>query len=130
MSLSVEGFLKVHLTKEILAAAASARSQYRLHLDQEKRKQESNAQREKRKAAEDHLKQLKKRNMVVAEVANSLEKEADKLAEQAESKSGTLMAQLITKSNILRKQYKEKVAELKEVETELGNKYVELRHMP
>ncbi|KAF4114236.1 hypothetical protein G5714_004459 [Onychostoma macrolepis] len=42
------GVLKVPLTKEILAAAASARSQYRLHLDQEKRKQESNAQREKR----------------------------------------------------------------------------------
>nr|XP_020471978.1 uncharacterized protein LOC109969435 isoform X1 [Monopterus albus]XP_020471979.1 uncharacterized protein LOC109969435 isoform X1 [Monopterus albus] len=41
------GVLKVPLTKEILAAAASARSQYRLHLDQEKRKKESNAQREK-----------------------------------------------------------------------------------
>nr|XP_020460935.1 uncharacterized protein LOC109963032 isoform X2 [Monopterus albus] len=78
------GVLKVPLTKEILAAAASARSQYRLHLDQEKRKQESNAQREKRKAAEDLLEQLKKRKMVLAEVANSLDKEADKLTEQAE----------------------------------------------
>lgn len=124
------GVLKVPLTKEILAAAASARSQYRLHLDQEKRKQESNAQREKRKAAEDLLEQLKKRKMVLAEVANSLEKEADKLAEQAEGKSGSLMAQLITKSNVLRKRFKEKVAELQEVETELGNKSIELRHMP
>lgn len=104
------GVLKVPLTMEILAAADSARSRYRLHLDQEKRKQESNAQREKRKAAEDHLEQLKKRKMVVAEVANSLEKEADKLAEQAESKSVTLMAQLVSKSNILRKRYKVKVA--------------------
>lgn len=41
------GVLKVPLTKELLAAAASARSQYRLHLDQEKRKHASNAQREK-----------------------------------------------------------------------------------
>ncbi|KAJ8273553.1 hypothetical protein GJAV_G00102950 [Gymnothorax javanicus] len=41
------GVLKVPLTKELLAAAASARSQYRLHLDQEKRKKESNKRREK-----------------------------------------------------------------------------------
>ena len=79
---------------ELLAAAASARSQYRLHLDQEKRKHASNAQREKRKGAEDHLEQLKTKKKILIEVANSLVKDADKLAEQAEGKSDTLMAQL------------------------------------
>ncbi|XP_056459485.1 uncharacterized protein LOC130392964 [Gadus chalcogrammus] len=123
------GVLKVPLTKELLAAAASARSQYRLHLDQEKRKHASNAQREKRKGAEDHLEQLKTKKILI-EVANSLEKDADKLAEQAEGKSGTLMAQLITKSNILRRRHKEKLTELKEVEKELEDKSAELRHMP
>lgn len=68
--------------------------------------------------------------MILIKVANSLEKDADKLAEQAEGKSGTLMAQLITKSNILRKRYKEKITELKEVEKELEDKSAELRHMP
>ena len=115
---------------ELLAAAASARSQYRLHLDQEKRKHASNAQREKRKGAEDHLEQLKTKKKILIEVANSLEKDADKLAEQAEGKSGTLMAQLITKSNILRRRHKEKLTELKEVEKELEDKSAELRHMP
>ena len=124
------GVLKVPLTKELLAAAASARSQYRLHLDQEKRKHASNAQREKRKGAEDHLEQLKTKKKILIEVANSLEKDADKLAEQAEGKSGTLMAQLITKSNILRRRHKEKLTELKEVEKELEDKSAELRHMP
>ena len=37
----------------------------------------------------------------------SLEEEADKLAEQAEGKAGTLMARLITKSNLLRRKCKE-----------------------
>nr|XP_033478456.1 uncharacterized protein LOC117254354 [Epinephelus lanceolatus] len=124
------GVLKVPLTKELLAAAASARSQYRLHLDQEKRKKESDTRREKRKVAEEYLEQLKKKKVTLSEVANSLEKDADKLAEQAEGHSGTLMAQLITKSNILRKRYKDKVAELKEVARELEDKSAELRHMP
>ncbi|KAF4109693.1 uncharacterized protein LOC131545972 [Onychostoma macrolepis] len=66
-------------------------------------KEKAGEQCTKRKAEEDLLEQLKKRKMVLAEVANSLEKEADTLAEKAEGKSGTLMAQLITKSNILRK---------------------------
>lgn len=55
------GVLNVPLTKELLGAAASARSQYRLHLENEKKKQESMAQKQKRKADEDHLEELRKR---------------------------------------------------------------------
>lgn len=123
------GVLNVPLTKELLGAAASARSQYRLHLENERKKKESKAQNQKRRAAEDHLQELKKKKVVLNEVASSLEKEADKLAEQAEGKSGTLMAQLITKSNVLRKRFKEKLSELKGVESELENKMEELRKM-
>lgn len=84
----------------------------------------------KRKVAEDHVEQLKKKKTMLLQVANSLEQDADKMAEQAEGESGTLMAQLITKSNILRKRCKEKRTEVKEVEAELEKKSAELRHMP
>ena len=52
-------------------------------------------------------------------MAKVLLDDADQLAEQAEGKAGTLIAQLITKSNTLRKWYKEKMAELQQVEEEL-----------
>ncbi|XP_076849305.1 uncharacterized protein LOC143497296 [Brachyhypopomus gauderio] len=84
------GVLNVPLTKELLGAAASARSQYRLYLEEERRKQESQAQKQKRKAAEDHVEELRKKRVVLNEVATSLEKDADKLAEQAEGKAGNL----------------------------------------
>ena len=52
-------------------------------------------------------------------MAKVLLDDADQLATQAEGKAGSLMAQLITKSNTLRKRHKEKLAELAEVEEEL-----------
>ena len=55
-------------------------------------------------------------------VAKVLLDDADQLAVQAEGKAGTLMAQLITKSNTLRKRYKDKMAELQQVEEELKSK--------
>lgn len=53
-----------------------------------------------------NIKDLKKR--ILVQVSVSLQRDADQLAEEAEGKAGTLMAQLITKSNTLRKRYKEK----------------------
>ncbi|KAL7380604.1 hypothetical protein ABVT39_020589 [Epinephelus coioides] len=44
---------------------------------------------------------------------------ADQITTQTEGKTGTLMAQLITKSNTLRKRYKEKTAELQKVKEKL-----------
>ncbi|KAG7272575.1 hypothetical protein CRUP_024364 [Coryphaenoides rupestris] len=49
----------VPLTKELLASAASARSQYRLYLDNERKKKESATQELKRKAAEKELEDLR-----------------------------------------------------------------------
>ena len=56
------GVLKVPLTKELLAYAASARSQYRIYLEQQRRKKESTTHTLKRKAVEDELEELKKKD--------------------------------------------------------------------
>ena len=124
------GVLQVPITKELLASAASARSKYRNHLEQERKKRETATQGLKRKAVVDELEELKNKKKVLTEVCESLQKDADQLAEQAEGKSGSLMAQLITKSNTLRRRHKEKRTELVETEKLLGNKATELRHMP
>lgn len=64
------------------------------------------------------------------QVSTSLHRDAHQVAEKAGGKTGTLTAQLITKSNTLRKRYKEKLCELKQVEAELETKATELRSMP
>ena len=91
------GVLKVPLTKELRASAASARSQYRIYLEQQRRKKESTTQALKRKAVEDELEELKKKKEVLKDVCDVLQKDADQLAEQAKGKSGSLISQLITK---------------------------------
>ena len=67
---------------------------------------------------------------MLKDVCDVLQKDADQLAEQAEGKSGSLMAQLITKSNTLRRRHKEKQKELMENEICLEQKSTQLRHMP
>ncbi len=49
-----------------------------------------------------------------------LSRDADKFAEEAEGKAGSKMAQLITKSNALRRASKDKSAELKNIEEEIS----------
>lgn len=71
------GILKVPLTKELLASAASARSHYRLYLENE---------RKKRKAAEKELEDRKQRRILNV-VCDSLEVDAYKFAEIAEGKT-------------------------------------------
>lgn len=56
------GILKVPLTKELLASVASARSKYRIHLEQERKKKETTTQSFRRKAAENELEVLKKKS--------------------------------------------------------------------
>ncbi|KAI5621534.1 hypothetical protein C0J50_18943 [Silurus asotus] len=52
----------------------------------------TDVQAQKRKA-------LQEKKRILVQVSMSLERDADKLAEDADGKAGTLMAQLITKSN-------------------------------
>ena len=121
------GVTKIPITKELLSSVASARSKYRVYLDEERRKKESDEQGKKRKALEDHLEELKKKKKTVQEVSESLARDADNLAEEAEGKAGTQMAQLITKSNALRRSYKEKIAELQNTAEEIAAIGQELR---
>lgn len=122
------GILKVPLTKELLASAASATSHYRLYLENE-RKKESATQELKRKAAEKELEDLRNQRRVLSVVCDSLEVDADKFAEIAEGKTGTKMAELITKSNSLRRRHKDKKAELLQVDKMIEEKATQLRHL-
>lgn len=123
------GVLKVPLTKELMASVACARSRYRSYLEDERKKKQSSTQDLKRKAVQEEIEVLKRKRTVLTEVCDSLQTDADKLSEQAEGKSGTLMAQLITKSNILRRRSKEKRNELVQTEKLLETKSEDLRHM-
>ncbi|KAK9976857.1 hypothetical protein ABG768_018678 [Culter alburnus] len=123
------GILKVPLTKELLASAASARSHYRLYLENERKKKESATQELKRKAAEKELEDLRNQRRVLRVVCDSLEVDADKFAEIAEGKTGTKMAELITKSNSLRRRHKDKKAELLQVDKMIEEKATQLRHL-
>ncbi|KAK7918656.1 hypothetical protein WMY93_009940 [Mugilogobius chulae] len=67
------GVPKVPLTKELLNAVTSARTRYRLHLEQEREKRESLAQGEKRKAAADYLEELKKRSILLPNTEEMLD---------------------------------------------------------
>ncbi|KAF3840227.1 hypothetical protein F7725_018944 [Dissostichus mawsoni] len=68
---------------------------YRIHLDQERRKKESEAQGRKRKAEEDHLEELKRRKKSILGLA----RDAVRFAEEAEGKAGSKMAMLISNSS-------------------------------
>lgn len=111
---SCGGVLKVPLTKELLASASSARSQYRLYLENERKNKESAAHALKRKAVEEELLDLRTQHEVLSRVCESLENDADKLAEQAEGKAGSKMAEFIIKSNTLRRRQKEELRQLEE----------------
>ncbi|KAL3063671.1 hypothetical protein OYC64_000077 [Pagothenia borchgrevinki] len=121
------GVTKVPLTRQLLNSVSSARSRYRIHLDQERRKKESEAQGRKRKAEEDHLEELKRRKKSILEVSEGLARDADRFAEEAEGKAGSKMAMLISKSNLLLRGFKEKLAELEIIEKEIVAKGAELR---
>ncbi|TKS80447.1 hypothetical protein D9C73_013320 [Collichthys lucidus] len=123
------GVTKVPLTKELLVSVGAARSRYRVFLDQQRARKEGEARTQKRKLAEDYLTDLKKKRTTVQEVCTCLTTEADKLAEEAEGKSGSKMAQLLSKSNALRRASKDKMTELKKVEEEITIKAEELRYM-
>ncbi|CAM4634986.1 unnamed protein product [Leuciscus chuanchicus] len=66
---------------------------------------------------------------VLKEVAGNLARDADKLAEQAESKQGSKMTELIVKSNAFRRSHKDKLAELKNIDEEIVAKGVELGNL-
>lgn len=121
------GVVKVPLTKELLNECANARTRYRIFLDDQRKKKEK--QMDKRKGAENELEELRKKRRTISSVCESLEKDADSLAEKAENTAGTKMAELITKSNSMRKRCKDKRGELMDIDNEIEKRVEELRHM-
>lgn len=117
------------LTKELLKSVEGARTRYCDYISEERRKKELEAQAQKRKAAEDNFEKLRTRKKTILEVCQGLAREADKSVEEAEAKSGTKLAELISKSNILRKGSEEKLAELEIIEKEIEANGAELRKM-
>ena len=63
----------------------------------------------------------------VQEVSEGLARDADMLAEQAEAKAGSKMADLISRSNLMRRGHKEKLAELALLDKEITSMSAELR---
>lgn len=96
-------YTQVPLTKELLASVAAARTRYHVHLETERKKSEAEAQALKRKGVEDHLQELRVKRRRLQEVSEGLARDADRLAEEAEGKARSKMADLISKSNLLRR---------------------------
>jgi hypothetical protein len=113
---------QVPLSKPLLESVARARTRYRTHLETKRRNREAKDQALKRREAEDCLEELK-----VKRRSEGLARDADKMAEEAEAKAGSKMAGLITRSNILRRGHKEKLAELALLDKEIAAKSAELR---
>ena len=118
---------QVPLSKPLLESVARARTRYRTHLETKRRNREAKDQALKRREAEDCLEELKVKRRRVQEVSEGLARDADKMAEEAEVKAGSKMAGLITRSNILRRGHKEKLAELALLDKEIAAKSAELR---
>ena len=78
------GVLKVPITKELLSSVASARSRYRMYLDEEKQKKMTEIVRQNQRAAVEHIEKLKKKKKSLSEVATVLLDDADQLATQAD----------------------------------------------
>ncbi|KAL2082757.1 hypothetical protein ACEWY4_022575 [Coilia grayii] len=121
------GVTRVPLTHDLIKSVMAARSRHRVHLDEERKRKEAEAQGKKRAHAEEKLQDLKVKRDTLCKVIESLGKDADDLAEQAEGKAGSKMAQLLSKSNALRRAAKDKLSQLKVLEDEIATKSAELR---
>ena len=122
------GVLKVPFTKEVLNYAALAKSNYRLHLEEEK-KRKLNIKARKKKLVEDELQAVRKKRRTVADISEKLCEGADKLAVDAEGKRKTEREQLISKSNALRMKAREKKSKLKDLDELIKEKFKELQQL-
>ncbi len=122
---AIGGILNFRIDKDLMLSVAGARQKYMMYLDDQKRATANQAKGEKRKSLLDEVDEIKRQKTRLESDAKSLEKDADKLAEKAES-SGQLT--LIAKSNSLRRTVKDKKAKLKELCVKLDAKLEELKN--
>ena len=110
------GVLKVSITKELLSAAAGARTKYRLYLEEEKARKDEAAKSQKRKAEEEEKEKLITKRARLCEGVKQLLISADQSAEKAE-KEGNLSQ--LTVSNISRRGAKEKQKEIDKLDKQI-----------
>ena len=123
---SVGGVLKVQINAPLLASVKEARQKYLAVL---KAQTESNSvASRKRKAVQEEVDQLRKKQKILKDAVSSLLSDADKKAKNAEGTHSTgKMRELIMKSNCLREKAQEKQGELQQVSSELEQKSKELK---
>ena len=122
------GVQAVPITKGLLNSAATARSKYRTYLEESRQQKLSQERGQKRKALEEEVQNLRKRQKTIETVRDKLESAADRLAEEAESANGNKMCELITKSVGMRKKFHEKRELVKQLSDEIKDKLQELKH--
>ena len=110
------GVKNVPITKELLVSAASSRNRYQMYLDEERKKKLSEQESRKRKTVMEELEEYKREKKRLKSCADELSSKADALAEQAERKG---QLNLITQSNCLRKRSKEKIEDMKKMESKI-----------
>jgi len=80
---------------------------------------------QKRKAVDDEIQSLKRMKLELSTDIDSLTASADQLAEKAESSRDM---SILVKWNAMRKSCKEKTAEMTELDKQLADKLLELKH--
>lgn len=120
----VGGLMNVSLSKELLRAAAGARMQYQVYLEENKKKQTTELQSRKRNLLEQELKDLIAKKARIETDMQHLAKSADSFAFKAEENCDLT---LIAKSNAMRKSANVKSAELPKLQQLISDKQLELQ---
>ena len=109
---------QITVTKKMMEACRNARRKYDAYLEEEKRKKVASVEETRKKTVQEQLTTLKGKKRKLESCAETLLKEADDLAQEAEKK---MKWDLVTKSNAFREKAKEKKKQVeqtgKEIET-------------
>ena len=109
---------QITVTKKMLEACRNARRKYDAYLEEEKMKKVASVEETRKKTVQEQLTTLKGKKRKLESCAETLLKEADDLAQEAEKK---MKWDLVTKSNAFREKAKEKKKQVeqtgKEIET-------------
>ena len=119
------GLMNVTLSKELLRAAASARMQYQVYLEESKKIESTELKSRKRNLLEQELQDLIAKKARIETDMQHLAKSADSFALKAEEKSDLTM---IAKSNAMRKSANDKSAELPKLQQCIKDKQLELQN--
>ena len=92
---SVEGVLKIELSKPLLLSVKMSRQRYEKHLDQERHKKKTELERSKRKCVLEKIDEVKKKKRIYSEI-KSLNDTADEFCTKVEA---TAKLTFVTQAN-------------------------------